>query len=203
MFEMPVTSPRVCSLWVIHFKHCLTSVLRVYAAMSCHKTMMRWQNKIREAANYWESSLSAVCQRDSGAWLVHYIQKEGAEFPGYHCNQGLYSRRCRWLAHCQPKLIGRIFQCRLQSECYRQPLSPPWHIAAHPCLSVCINLSGRPIQKWRSLLPLLSAFAFVLMQEEMNCCRENGDWICPHIHPPPPLGARRIVSSSTTVPYCA
>lgn len=52
--------------------------------------------------------------------------------------------------------------------------------------SVYINLSGRAIQEWSSLLPLLSAFAFLLMQEETDCCGVNSNWICPHIHPPPP-----------------
>lgn len=62
-----------------------------------------------------------------------------------------------------------------------QTLSPPWHITAHPCLSVYINLSARPIQKWRSLFPLLSAFAFLLMQGEMDCWER---WLNLSSHPP-------------------
>lgn len=72
------------------------------------------------------------------------------------------------------ELISEILR-RLRLECNLQTLSPPRHKAAHPCLGVYINLSERLILKWRSLLPLLSAFAFLLMQEEMDCCRENGD----------------------------
>lgn len=87
------------------------------------------------------------------------------------------------LSATEGDLISEIFQHSLWSEWNLQTLSPPWHIVAHPCLSVYINLSERLILKWRSLFPLLSAFASLLMQGEMDCCRENGDWICPHIHP--------------------
>lgn len=47
-------------------------------------------------------------------------------------------------------------------------------LAACRSLSVHIDLSIRVILKWRSQLPLNPAFAFLLMQEEMDCGGREG-----------------------------
>lgn len=191
---------------MFHFKHHRSTILNVCWFGATTQTTPQQHDKRKNEGTSWlsfndlESSMSPVYQHDSGdsgAGLDHYLQREGGDHPGHHCNQRWHSKRCHWLADCQPQRGS--WSVKFSSMVFGW--SETCRLAAHPCHSVYINLSERLILKCGSLFPLLSAFAFLLMQEEMGCCRQNGDWICPHIHPPSLQGTRCTVSSSTTVYY--
>lgn len=124
--------------------------------------------------------------------------KKNKKCPAWHfyCNQRLYSRRWHWLAHCQTQKCwsAKYFNMILAWNKNLQTISPLWHTAAHPRFSVHI-LTCQKDWFWSEEAASLCSqpLACRLMREEMDCCRENSDWIRPHIHP---------ASSTGNAPHC-